>query len=143
MTDFSSAYSPNLAGTVAFGDLVMAGGDLVLTADANPAGTQPILQDIIKRLLTFQGECFVDATLGLPWYQQVLGVKQGLSSGTFASTVADAILATPGVIRLDTLSVNFKDATRLLAISFSAVTQGGMVSYDGSLSAASTSGGGG
>ena len=134
MTDFSSNFAPSLVGTSAFGDLLMSNGDLVLTSDANPSGQNPVLQDVLFRLRTFQGEYFMDASIGVPWYQQLLGIKTGLASGSLSAVLSDAILSTPGVLRLDRFSASLSTSTRVLSISFAAVTVSGNVSYSSDIS---------
>lgn len=130
MADFSSNFSTDASGTTSFGDLLMLGGDLVLTQDIDPRGTHPVLQDVLQRLRTFLGEWFLDNTIGVPWFQQILG-PQGPNSATDA-TLQNVVLGTPGVLMLTEWSASVNSATRTLSLHFVATTAAGKISYTGS-----------
>lgn len=127
--DFSLQIDPTNS---AYGDLLILGNDLVLTSDANPSGTNPVLQDILQRLRFFLGEWFLDNTQGLPWFQSIL-VKNPKQSDVDA-ILRNAITGTPGVNQLSTWSFTVNRATRVLSVSFSAITTAGKVNYTGVLS---------
>lgn len=128
MCDLSLDIDPT---SLTYGDLVVTGGDLVLTSDAQAGGTQPILQDIITRLRTFSGEWFLDTTLGVPYFQTVLVKAPDMTAVNTA--FKDQILSTPGVRTLDQFSARLLPGTRVLAVAFHASTVAGQVSYSGVL----------
>lgn len=128
MSDFSNDYTPALRGTDAYGDLLLdEGGDLVLTSDANPKGTHAIGQAIVQALKTYAAEVFVDTTLGIPYYQQLLGQKAPAS--TWDAVLQSVVLTTPGVTQLTSWKSTPDYARRTLSISFSATTTSGIVDY--------------
>lgn len=56
--------------------------DLVLDASGNIAlASDPysVAQDVASACRTFLGECYYDTTLGVPYFQQVLGLNPPLS----------------------------------------------------------------
>lgn len=114
-----------------FRDLLLAGGDLHLTGDADPLGAPPVLQSILQRLRTFRGEWFLNKNLGVPYFQQILtknpnrAAIDGLLQGT--------ILSTPGVLRLTEYTSNFDTVGRVITVTFRCVTTSGVVTYAGPL----------
>ena len=135
MADFSGRYDKALVGTVDYGDVLMSNGDLVLTADADSRGANPVLQDLLFRLRTFSGECFVNTSLGVPWYQQLIG--QTGNPGIIDAVLQNVVLATPGVLQLTEWSSSFDRARRILSISFAALTTSGQVVYSAPVSLSS------
>lgn len=129
--DFSSNYRGADVGTESYGDLLMVNGDLVLTSDADARGTNNVSQDCIQRLSCFQGECFMDTTLGLPYFQSLLGQKA--PAATWDATLQAAVLQTPGIIQLNYWKSSPNYRTRTLAIEFRAVTSSGPVTYNGTV----------
>jgi hypothetical protein len=112
-------------------DLLLVSGDLVLTSDANPSGTHPILQSILQRLRMFRGEWFLNTSLGMPYYQQILIKRPNRAVVDLA--IQSTILATPGVARLTNYSATFIQANRIASIAFRASTRAGTIAYDGPL----------
>jgi hypothetical protein len=112
-------------------DLLIIDNDLVLTSDADPNGTNPILQDIVQNLSFFLGEWFLDNTKGIPYFQQIL-VKNPDQSKIDAFFV-NTILGTPGVLQLLSYSFSANYAARLLNVTFSAMTTMGKVNYSGNV----------
>lgn len=131
MVDFSNQYNVETLGTPQFGDLLMRNGDLVLTSDADPRGTNNVAQDVIIRLRTFLSEVFVDQSLGVPYYQQLLGQKS--ASPTWDAVLQNVVLQTPGVRELTTWSSQANTRTRTLTVNFAAVTSSGPISYNGTI----------
>lgn len=112
-------------------DLLLVDGDLCLTSDANPIGTHPVLQTILQRLRMFRGEWFLNTTLGVPYYQQILVKNPNRSSIDLA--VQSTILGTPGVARLVDYSAKYTTANRVISIAFRAATRTGIIYYEGPL----------
>lgn len=111
-----------------YGDLVVKDGDLLLTADAHPGGTNPVLQDIVQSLRTFLGEWYLDTSLGVPWFQSILVKGADLS-------LTDAILQRvvqnrPGVTQLLAWRSIVNRAGRFTSVAFTVNTTRGIVTYD-------------
>jgi len=128
MADLSLDLSP---GSSTYGDLLIAGGDLVLTSDVNTAGTHPVLQDILARLRTWHGEWFLDNTIGLAYFETILVKSPDLTA--ISTAIKDAILSTPGVLTLDSFSTKVAAAERTLTVTFSVSSVSGQVTYSGVL----------
>jgi hypothetical protein len=105
-------------------DVLIANGDLVLV-DKGPA----ILQHILQRLSTFLGEWFLDNTIGIPYFQQVL-VKTP-NQATIDAIFINAILNVPGVTQLTKYGFKAEFTSRTLRLSFTAQTTAGIVNYAG------------
>jgi hypothetical protein len=112
-------------------DLLVVAGDAVLTSDANPAGTNPIQQNILQRIAFCLGEWYLDNTQGLPWFQQML-VKNPRQAA-FDAVIQNTILGTPGVTQLLSYSATPNFLNRTASISFRAMTTAGIVSYSGTV----------
>ena len=123
VSDLSLNYDPDLIGQPGYGDLLIADGDLVLTADVNPRGTDSVLQLVTQRIKFFLGEWFLDNSAGLPWFQQIL-VKNADQS-TVDGLLRDCILGTPGVVALLAYTSSQKRALRQYSISFTILTATG------------------
>ena len=111
-----------------FNDLVIQNGDLVIT----PTQLDAVQQHILQRLRIFLGEWFLDNTIGLPYFQQILvkNPNQAVIDGLLQNQIA----TTPGVVQLSSFSANVNFTTRVLSVSFSALTTTGTVSYNGLVS---------
>lgn len=106
-------------------------GDLKLT-DSNDDlelvdGADAIAQDITSRLRTFLGEWFLDTRIGMPYFQKILGQKPRIN--VLQSIFTDAISQTPGVNKINDLSIEYSGASRVLSISFRADTVSGTLEY--------------
>lgn len=120
MSDLSLAFDKELIGTPAYGDLRIAAGDLILTNDADPNGTDATIQFVMQRLRLFLGEAFMDVTDGLPWYQQIL-VKNADKS-VVDGLLRDCILGTPGVTGLLDFDSTQDRARRTMTVTFTVLT---------------------
>ena len=100
------------------GDWQVTAGDLVLVA-----GQAAILQAIRIRLQFFKGEWFLDEDAGVPYFQSVL-VKNP-DPNLLQTIFRDAILATPGVLGLPSLTLTLDRSTRSLTVAFRASTDEG------------------
>lgn len=137
MADIALDYNPLHKGTSAYKDLLVVNGSLLLTSDAYPIGqvpvlaTNPILQDVIQSISFFLAEWFLDNTQGLPYWQQIL-IKNPDQSKIDA-IFKNVILGRPGVQQLSQYSFSPNFVTRVLTITFRAVTTQGVVVYSGTL----------
>lgn len=128
MADLSLDLNPN-SGT--YKDLLIVDGDLVLTSDVDPAGTDPVLQNVLQNLGLGLGEWFLDSTAGIPWLQQIL-VKNPDQSKIDA-ILRNCILGTPGIVRLNSYSFSLDQSTRSGQIQFNAQKTNGTVDYSGTV----------
>lgn len=99
--------------------LLDANGDLVIPVQF-VSGLQAVIQRVKIRLQMFRGEWFLNQELGVPYYQEVLGHK--FDKAKTLSIFRQPIITTPGVIELISISVTFDPHTRLMSISFRAIT---------------------
>ena len=84
--------------------------DLVLDASGNVAlASEPysIAQDVASAVRTFQGECWYDTTLGLPYWQQILGHYPPAS--LIKKKVSQEALKVPDVADVNTVAISFTD----------------------------------
>ena len=102
-------------------ELDLSGGQLQLVGGA--AWVRQAIQTSISLVL---GEWFIDPTVGMPYFDQVLVKNPNLS--LVRSVFKKAILAVPHVTGLPTLDLNFDRAARELSLSFVATTDLGLVS---------------
>lgn len=110
-----------------YGDLLRINGALVMTSDVDARGTNNVLQDILCRLRTFEGEWFLNINLGMPYFQRMLVKNPDLA--LISAAYKDTILGTPGVKSLDKFTLDVDRLTRRLFISFACTTVSGKVSY--------------
>ena len=109
-------------------DIVLQNGDYCLTSDTNIA--EGIRQDVKARLLTFEGEYFLDLSgnqVGVPWIQTRLQ-KPGLDE--VDSIIRAFIEDTPGVSSVESLLFNFTRSDRKMEIQFTALTNAGSLVQD-------------
>lgn len=107
-------------------DLVLVNGDLALIGSK-----EGIRQNCLQRLRTYFGEWFLDVTIGVPYYQQILvkNPDQGKIDAVFVNT----IINTPGITALTNYSFFFDPVARVLRVSFKALTTDGVVTYNGQI----------
>lgn len=119
------------ASSMTYKDFKVVENDLILTADAETGGNNPVEQDILQRISMFLGEWFMDNTQGTPWFQQILvkNPDQANIDGIFRNI----ILGTPGVLSLTSYSFSPDTSARTLAVRFNALTASGKVNYNGIL----------
>lgn len=131
MADISLDLDPTHSGFASYKDLLVVDNDLCLTSDANAAGANPVLQDILQTLRFFLGEWFLNNTEGVPYFQQIL-VKNPDQSKIDA-IFSNLILGRPGVEQLSSYNFTVNNAQRILDVSFRCVTTRGVVNYSGSI----------
>lgn len=98
------ANNPNI------GDLQLVNGTIQLTQTLS----EQVAQSLLIRLRFFQAEWFLDPTLGIPYFQTILGQKNAL--GIVAQIFRSAIISTPGVANVVSLVPTLTG--RSLALSF-------------------------
>lgn len=102
------------------GDLFLENGTVRLTASL----LEEAAQALWVRLKSFQGEWFLDPTLGFPWLQSVLGQKTPLA--ILQQMFRFAVLTTPGVASLAQFDLR-RTPNRGIALTFRAVLADGTV----------------
>lgn len=84
--------------------------DLVLDAKGSIAlASDPyaIAQNVASAVQTFLGECWYDTSLGVPYWQQILGQYPALS--LVKKKIEEQALKVPGVAEVKTVIVDFVD----------------------------------
>lgn len=121
MTDIALDLDPV---SLTYRDVQIVSGDLVLVG-----GGPAILQHILQRLGIFLGEWFLDNTIGVPYFQQVLvkNPNQAIIDAIFLTQ----ILNVPGVTQVTKYAFRANAETRQLNITFTAQTTTGIVNYAG------------
>ena len=84
--------------------------DLVLDVNGNIALAQApysVAQDVASAIRTFLGECWYDTSLGLPYWQQILGEFPPLQY--IAEQIQDEALTIPNVVAAQATFTSFKN----------------------------------
>lgn len=82
-------------------------GNLVMVRD-----TQAVGQHIRQRLMTYEGEWFLDSASGVTWLTDILGFQY--DPVIAESLIKTEILETDGVVDIDSFSVRFNRELRQL-----------------------------
>lgn len=102
------------------GDLDTSNNELTLTT-----GLQAIQQHLQVKLRMFLGEWFLNTSVGVPWFQDIL-VKQP-NFVTIENALKTEILETVGVIELISFEFDFNSTTRVFTLDFRASTEEGII----------------
>lgn len=102
------------------GDLAIVNGDLVLTDSSNNTA-----QAIRRRLCTFQGEWFLDESIGLPYFDDILGKGKFLSD--IKVIYLREIQSVPEVAEILEFNIEENAVTRTLKINFTVRDDNGNV----------------
>lgn len=102
------------------GDLYLENGTVRLTNSL----IEEVAQELYVRLRIFQGEWFLDATIGIPYWQTILGQKTPI--GIIEQIFRRVITTCPGVASLDSFLLT-KPSPRQAQIAFSATLINGAV----------------
>jgi hypothetical protein len=84
--------------------------DLVLDVSGNIAlATDPyaIAQDVASAIRTFQGECWLDTTVGVPYFSEVLGQSPPVQ--LMQSLLEQAALTVPEVVKAVATITSFQN----------------------------------
>jgi len=87
-------------------------------------GAQAV-QHLRTRLRFFSGEWFLDLTVGVEYYQQIL--KKPFDMAKVEALIKSEILNTPDIEKLTRFESSFNGETRKLTINFDAETSYGLV----------------
>ncbi len=105
------------------GDLDLSGFDLKIVT-----GKEAIAQRLRIRLRFFYSEWYLDRTFGIPYYQSVF--QKPANAAILDAVFKDAILDTPGVLRLTRFTLDIDTARRELSVVFSVETEDGEVTIE-------------
>lgn len=98
---------------------------IVNNSPAMVEGIQEIAQRITQRLRTFYGECFLDRTRGVKYFEEIL--KKNPSPILRDKILKDTILNTAGVVSLEAYAFEQNANTRTGTVSFTAKTISGNI----------------
>lgn len=102
------------------GDIYLENGTVRLTANLS----EEVAQTLWTRFRSFQGEWFLDRTVGFVWLQSVLGQKTPLP--ILQQMFRSVVTTCPGVASLASFDIR-RTANRGLAVTFAAILQDGTV----------------
>lgn len=92
-------------------DLVIENFDLTLTLPDELTG-----QKIKQALLLFRGEWFLNNSVGLPYFEDILGKNKSLSR--IETIFIRAIQSIPEVTSIESFTINFDNETRKVKVDF-------------------------
>jgi hypothetical protein len=95
-----------------------------------------VAQSVLTRLRLWEGEWFLDQTLGTPYTQQILGYN---TAGLYDLAIQQQILNTPGVTSITQYSSSVDPETRALTINAAINTQYGPTAVTNTFTAGPTS----
>lgn len=98
-------------------DIVRSPYDLVIVS-----GVDLIRQRIKQRLLTIQGEWFLNTEIGLPWFEQIIG--KGAEQQQIEALIIRQITETEGVDALIEFDLTFDRRARHIVILFRVTASG-------------------
>ena len=98
-------------------DIVLEGYDLQLVDEIDL-----IRQRIKQRLLTIEGEWFLDTTIGLPWFEEIIG--KGAERQQIGALLARQIVETEGVESLIEFDLDIDRRTRSMTLAFRVTAAG-------------------
>lgn len=88
------------------------------------SGVEHTAMKIRQVFRSFQGEWWLDPTLGIPYHQSILGQKQPDLDAIRAIYIS-ALAAVPGVASIASLTTAFGNATRTYKVTFTAIADTG------------------
>ena len=110
------------------------GDDLELGTDSSDFGMVDGIDHTVMKIRqvfrAFQGEWWLEPTLGIPYHQSILGQKQPDLQAIRGIYVA-ALSSVPGVASITSLDVSFDNASRTYSVTFSAVHDSGATIEEG------------
>ena len=103
------------------GDISLVNGD----AQTTSVGAEDLAQRLRIRLNTFQGEWFMDNTLGIDWWNRVMGKNR--SKMAVDALIQDAILKEPDALQIVSYTSSIS-TNRKFSCSFRVRTEDGAIS---------------
>lgn len=105
-------------------DLVIKGGVQL------SRGIDAVAQDCRVTLQIYQGEWFLDQTVGIPYFESIFGQKPPVAIAAARISMRSALLAIDGVIDVLKFDTAFDGKTRTLTISWVVLTAIGPTPQD-------------
>lgn len=96
-------------------DLVLDKNGVLLTL-GNSEAPALLSQRIRHRLQTFKGECFLDRSVGVPYFSEIM--KKDPDLGRIRSLLASVVAGVQGVVKILSLDLVFTRRTRQLSVAF-------------------------
>jgi len=90
-------------------------------------GADAIAQHLKAKFQLFLGEWFLDTSIGVPYYEDILIKKP--SFVVVQEILKDVILETPGVLELETFKIDFDSSTRTFTLEFKVLTTEGEIDF--------------
>lgn len=106
------------------GDIQIYNGDLVYITETRNA----IAQFLAQRLKLILSEWFLDSSLGVPWFQEILIKNPNFEA--IDAIIKKTIIETNGVTELVELNYDFAAQTREFSIEFTANTAEGELNFN-------------
>jgi hypothetical protein len=97
-----------------------------ITTEVENGAAQEVAQNISQRLRTFQGEWFLEITIGVPYLQQIF--TKGIDAATVEGLLKREILSTPFVKALTSFTLTLNNSSRVATCTFSVDTTFGATS---------------
>jgi hypothetical protein len=104
-------------------DLEISNADLVIITQKDA-----LRQFLKQRLQMFFGEWFLDSSLGVPYFQEIM-TKQPAFEAVDA-IFKRQILETPGITQLDEFNLEYDNVNRTLSLSFRANSTEGVIDFN-------------
>jgi hypothetical protein len=104
-------------------DLIFENNDLIIVT-----GQQETKQRLEQRLQTFLGEWFLDTSIGVPYYQDIL--KKNPDTTLVTGTLKSVITQTPGVTDLLEFNFTFNKQAREATLVFTARSASGDIGLE-------------
>jgi hypothetical protein len=99
-------------------DISIENNDLVLIQ-----GAEETSQNLSVNLRTFLGEWFLNTSIGVPWFQEIL--IKGNSTQQIESIILNQILSTNGVRNVSEFSIELDNSTRELTVNATVQSEDG------------------
>lgn len=103
-------------------DLTIEGFDLQLVT-----GVDRVAQQIKIRFLFFLGEWFLNVSLGVPYYRDIL--VKAPNRAVVEGLLREVIITTPNVVAVQDLTFDYDNVTRKLDVRFRADTDFGELEF--------------
>ena len=103
-------------------------GDLDLSAFdlGRVENGEQVAQRVGIRLRTFLGEVALNTQAGVPWFEEILGVKP-VPLNRVEAILREQILTTPEIVSLERFDVDYVAASRTYTVAFKALSSYGPV----------------
>ncbi len=101
-------------------NLVMVNGDFQWST-----GLAGVVQECRIKLSMFRGEWFLDRTVGISYWQEILGHKPQQAIAAVISEFFQALISVEDVVAVTRLTASYNRATRKLSVDWAVRTQFG------------------